>query len=393
MSLIDILIFLLKRKKYSIGIPFLAGILGFVMAWISPEYYKSEIRVFLDTGSKTTSVNSLVKNAMSSNLLGSLGASIGSGGTQENEDLYLEIVSGRDVQLATIEKFRLDTVYKGAKYKETLLKSLDKDVKIETDELAGVISCAYEAKNKVLARDLVRFIVEEANAKYVKLRKERALQTIEHLNVFKQSIVASVDSLSEVLIAFYRDNNLLDLESQLKLTITALAGYEEQINNMRISENKAGSDNSTTAELRKKRAILEKEFQKLREEYSKDYLPNKNSVYINSDWAVEKLIEQGRLESDFKRLFTMLETIESSIVMEEGNAAKNLPVIQIVQDAYLADYKSKPKRAKWAVTAAFLAFAFIFSFLVLRGIYNGELPCEERTRENFKRILKVLFNR
>jgi len=391
MSLTEILIFLLRRKKYSIGIPFLAGILGFVLAWISPEYYKSEIRVFLDTGSKTASVNSLVKGAMSSNLLGSLGASLGGGGAQENEDLYLEILNGRDVQWATIEKFRLDTIYKSAKYKETLLKSFDRDIKINVDELTGIISCEYEAKNKVLARDLVRFVVEEANAKYIKLRKERALQTIEQLNIFKQSIVASVDSLSKVLISFYRDNNLLDLESQLKLTVTALASYEEQINTVRINESRAGTDNSSVAELRKRRAILEREFQKLRGEYSKDYLPSKSSVYINSDWAAEKLIEQGKLESDFRRLFTMLEALEGNIVMEEGNAAKNLPVIQIVQDAYLADYKSKPKRAKWAVVAAFLTFLFIFSFLTLRGIYSGEFSCEENTRESLKKILRTLF--
>jgi len=392
MSLTEILIFLLTRKKYTIGIPFLAGVLGFVIAWILPEYYKSEIRVFLDTGSKTVGVNSLVKGAMSSNLLGSLGAGIGGmGGMQENEDLYMEILNGRDVQLAAIEKFRLDTIYKYAKYKETLLKSFDKDIKIGVDELTGIISCEYEAINKVLARDLVRFVVEEANAKYIKLRKERALQTIEQLNVFKRGIVASVDSLSNVLIDFYRANNLLDLESQLKLTVTALASYEEQINNIRISESRAGTDNSSVAELRKRRAILEREFQKLRGEYSKDYLPSKNSVFINSDWAAEKLIEQGRLESDFRRLFTMLEAIESNIVMEEGNAAKNLPVIQIVQDAYLADYKSKPKRAVWAA-AGFLIFAvMVNSILILRGILNNEISCEEENRNNIKKLLKAGF--
>jgi len=390
MSMIEILVFLLQRKKYSIGIPFLAGILGFVIAWFSPEYYKSGIRVFLDTGAKTTNINSLVKNAASSNLLGSLGTNIGGAGTQENEDLYLEIVTGRDVQLATIEKFRLDTIYKGIKYKESLLKRFDKDIKIGVDDVTGIISCEYEAHNKVLARDLVRFVVEEANAKYIKLRRERALQTIEHLNIFKQSIVVSVDSLSNVLIDFYRANNLLDLESQLKLTITTLASYEEQINNMRINESRAGTDNSSVAELRKRRLILEREFQKLRGEYSKDYLPSKSSVYINSDWAAEKIIEQGKLESDFKRLFAMLETIESSIIMEEGNAAKNLPIIQIVQDAYLADYKSKPKRALWAAVGFSFSAIVLCTILVLQGINSGELSIDGNSRENIKNILKSL---
>ena len=173
MSFAEILIFLLERKRYSFGIPFLAGILGFVMAWVLPPYYKSEIRVLLDTGSKTTNINSLLKSTASSNLLGSLGTNMAS---NENEDLYLDIIGGREVMLATIEKFRLDTIYKSAKYKETLIKRFDKDIKVNIDELTGVISCIYEAKNKELARDLVRFVVEEANAKYVKLRRERALQ-------------------------------------------------------------------------------------------------------------------------------------------------------------------------------------------------------------------------
>jgi len=390
MSLTEILIFLLGRKKYSIGIPFLAGVLGFVIAWLLPPYYKSEIRIILDTGSKTTNVNSLLKDVASSSLMSSLGGSLGVISGPENEDLYLDIINGRDVQLAAIEKFRLDTIYKGVKYKEALLKRFDKDIRIAADELTGVIFCAYEAKNKVLARDLVRFVVEEANAKYIKLRKERALQTIEQLNSFKQSIAASADSLSNILIKFYRDNNLLNLESQLQLTISALAGYEEQIKNLKISESRAGADNSTAAELRKRRLILEREAQKLRGDFTEDYVPNKNSVYVNSDWAVEKLIEQEKLENDLKRIFATLEIVESSIVMEEGNAAKSLPVIQVVQDAYLADYKSKPKRAFWAVAAAVFGFVIINMVLILQGIYYNKFNCEQKTRDNFINLLKAI---
>jgi uncharacterized protein involved in exopolysaccharide biosynthesis len=387
MSFTEILIFLLERKRYAVGIPFLAGVLGFVVAWISPEYYKSEIRVLLDTGSKTTSISSLIKNAVPSSLTSTLGMGLQS---SENEDLYLEIIDGRDVLLATIEKFKLDTIYKGIKYREALLKQFKSDIKIEPAELTGIILCSYEAKNKELARDLVRFVVEEANAKYIKLRKERALQTIEQLNLFKQSIVASADSLSEYVVNFYRDNNLLNLETQLQLTISALAAYEEQIKNLKISESKAGSDNSTAAELRKRRQILEREAQKLRGEFSKEYLPSKNSVYVNSDWAVEKLIELSRLENDLKRLFLTLEMVESNIITEEANAAKNMPVIQVVQDAYLPDYKSRPKRAMWAIAASVFSFSFIFALLVLRGMLSGELTYEERKRENLRNIIRLI---
>jgi len=389
MSFIDILIFLLKRKWIAFGIPFLAGVVGFTIACIVPPYYKSEIRIFLDTGAKTTNVNSLMKNAASSGLLNSLGTSLRASST-ENEDLYLDIIDGRNVMLAAIEKFRLDTIYKGVKYKEALLKRFYGEIKIKVDELTGIISCEYEAQNKELARDIVRFMVEEANAKYINLRQERALQTIEQLKSFRQNVIASADSLSEALIRFYRENNLLNLETQLQLTITALAGYEEQIKNMKISESKAGADNSTAAELRKRRFILEREFQKLRGEFSEDYAPSKNSIYINSDWAVEKLIKQEKLEMDLKRIFTTLEMLESEIVMEESNAAKNMPVIQVVQDAYLADYKSKPKRVIWGLAGCLLSAAVVYTILILQGIGSGKLFIEEERRENMKNILKAL---
>lgn len=383
MSLMDILIFLLNRKIYSIAFPFCAGILAISISYIVSPYYKSEIRVRLDTSkAKTASLGSLFKGtATPSSLLGSLGA-----GAQEDEDLYMEILEGRDVRLAVIEKFKLDTIYKGVKYKEALLKILKKELEIEYEDLTGIVSCTYEAQNKVLARDLVRFAVEEANTMYIRLRKERALQTIEHLNSFRQDVLASVDSSSQTLINFYRDNNLLNLASQFQLTLATLGGYEDQIKNLKISEASAGTNNSSEAELRKRRAILEREFKKLRGEFSKDYLPSKTSVYVNSDWAIEKLIEQERLEGNLKRLFITLEMIEGNIVMEEANAIKNSPVIQIVQDAYLADYKSKPKRAIWGIAATCIAFAFISSLLIIKGIYTGELKSERQ--EDLKRIVK-----
>ena len=86
----------------------------------------------------------------------------------------------------------------------------------------------------------------------------------------------------------------------------------------------------------------------------------------------------------------MLEAIESNIVMEEGNAAKNLPVIQIVQDAYLADYKSKPKRAIWAVVMSVITFIFMTLFLISQGMLSGELNCKPEARNNLMNLLKVI---
>jgi hypothetical protein len=85
--------------------------------------------------------------------------------------------------------------------------------------------------------------------------------------------------------------------------------------------------------------------------------------------------------------------VESNIVIEQGNAAKNLPVVQVVQDAYLADYKSKPKRAIWAVVWCLLAAGITCSIMIFFGILNNEIPCEERIRDNLKKLIKYSFSK
>jgi uncharacterized protein involved in exopolysaccharide biosynthesis len=76
--------------------------------------------------------------------------------------------------------------------------------------------------------------------------------------------------------------------------------------------------------------------------------------------------------------------------MEEGNAAKNLPVVQIVQDAYLADYKSGPKRATWAMVTFVVAFIFTTIFLILQGILHDNLNCEQKIKDSIIKFLKAI---
>ncbi|GHV14484.1 polysaccharide chain length determinant protein [Fibrobacterales bacterium] len=385
MSFIDVLFFLLKRKKFFLGVPVLAGILGVALAWILPPYYKSEIRVVLDSGTKSVGISNMLKSFSSSNALSDLAGSGLGGSSGENEDLYLAILDSRDLLLSAIEKFHLDTIYKN-KYKETLVKKFYKDLKVEIDNLTGVISCSYETKNKELARDIVSFVVEDANNRYIKLKREKSVQTLMHLRNLRGNASRSVDSLSQILIEFYRKNNLLELKTQMELTLSALAGYEEQIKNLRISESKAG-ENSSAAELQKRRYILEREFQKLRGGYTEDYTPSKNSIYINSDWAMQKILEQEQMENDLKRFIGVLEMLEMQIVVEEGNSVKNLPVIQIVQNAYIPDYKSKPKRAIYGFVGFVIAGFIVYGILILRGMLSGELECDKNTLATIKKLL------
>ncbi|WP_407457705.1 hypothetical protein [Fibrobacter sp.] len=391
MSYFDILCYCLTKKKLFV-FPVLTAILCFVLAWVFPPIYTTELRLQVDASTSESStlggVSSMFKSSMGALSQSSLASVLGGQNVVKPSDLYLEILSGREVALNTIHKFRLDTLYK-KKADELTLKRFYKDVAIGEDA-SGIISCAFEAKDKVMARDIVRHMVKISNERYLSLQRERLQYSIEYLKNQERELMDSVQSISDELIAFYRDNNLVDLNSQMEITVKALAGYETQINNYKLSEQMQGKDNADKNETRKKRQLLEKKFRELRGRYDSSYVPTDRSLYVNSDWASEKILYQERRASDLKRFQTLLEFISTEKMNTESQNLKNQPVIQIIQDAYLPDWKTRPKRAKWAIAGFIASFMATLFFVVYRGVSTGAIVGSEGARRKLELIKSSL---
>ena len=387
MAYFDVFCYCLTRKKLFF-FPVVVALICFGIAWIMPPIYTTEIRLQIDTSGTETgnlgAVSSVLKSSSFGGFSGSgLSSILGMQGTKPS-DLYMEILSGREVALSTIHKFRLDTLYK-KKADELSLKRFAKDVMIGEDA-SGIISCAFEAKDKVMARDIVRYMVQMSNERYLTLQKERLQYSIDYLKKQEGELMDSVKAISDELVAFYRDNNLVDLEAQTELTVKALAGYETQINNYKLSEQVQGRDNADASEMRKKRQLLERKFRELRGKYDEKYVPTDKSLYINSDWASEKMLYQQQRSADLKRYYTLLEYVSTEKMNTESQSLKNQPVIQIVQDAYLPDWKTRPKRAIWAIAGFTASFVFTLFFVIYQGIRTGGIANSGDTLRKLEQI-------
>lgn len=391
MSYFDVFCYCLK-KKWFFAIPVIVALICFGIAWIVPPVFKTDVRLQIDTSGNENSMGTISSMFKSSSLSKLGGSSLSSVFTSQTvvkpSDLYLEILSGREVALSTIHKFHLDTLYKKTA-DELLLKKFAKDVSIEEDE-SGIISCGFEAKDKIMARDIVRYMVDMSNERYLKLQKERLVYSLEYLQKQEKELQDSVRAVSEELLKFYRDNHIIDLESQMEITIKTLSGYETQINNFKMSERMQGKDNADLHDMRMKRQILEQKFKELRGRYNEDYIPSDKTLYLNSDWAADKYLYEQRRQTDLKRFMTLLEFVSTEIMSTESQSLKEQPVIQIIQDAYLPDWKVRPKRATWAVAGFGISFVFTFMFIVLKGIFSLSIPCTEDVRGKVERIKSAL---
>ena len=390
MSYFDVFCYCLRKKKFFV-LPVVVGAICFCLAWIMAPVYKTEIRLKIDASSDSSPMGSLSTAYKSLSTGGTSGLSsfLSSTKAMKPSDLYLEILSGREVALNTIHTFKLDTMYK-KKADELLLKKFAKDIAIDEDQ-AGVISCAMESRHKEMARDIVRFMVAQSNEKYLKLQKENLQYSLDYLKKSQKELTDSVKNIGAELVQFYRENNLVDLKSQMEMTLTALGGYETQINNYKLSEKMEGRDNADAHAMRKKRQLLEQKFRELRGKYKEDYKPSDRSMYINSGWAVSKILYQEQREADLKLYTAMLEAASIEIMETEAMILKTQPVIQIIQDAYLPDWRERPKRAKWAIAGFAASFAVTLLFVILSGLMSGEIPNSEPVREKLLKVKTSLF--
>ena len=395
MSYFDIFCYCVSRKKMFL-IPFIIGALCFGLAWILPPIYTTEIRLQIDASSSDKgslgAMSSMIKSSSMSGISGAgLSSFLSSQTSVKPSDLYMEILSGREVALSTIHKFRLDTLYK-KKADELSLKRFAKDVKF-VEDASGIISCSFEAKDKVMARDIVRYMVAMSNERYLKLEKERLTYSIEYLKSQEKELMDSVQAISDELVEFYRRNNLVDLTSQTELTIKALAGYETQINNYKLSEQMLGKNNAEANETRKKRLLLERKFRELRGQYDSSYVPTDKSMFVNSDWASEKILYQEKRSSDLKRFTTLLEMVSTEKMNSEAENLKNQPVIQIVQDAYLPDWKTRPKRATWAIGGFAASFIFTLFFVIYQGVRTGSISNSEDVQQKLEQLKAAMHKK
>lgn len=375
------------KHKFLFLIPCAVAVICFVIAWCLPEVFETEIRLQITENSSDigigNGVSSLLKKG-GSGLSGSLSSFLTSQSSLKASDLYFEVLGGRDLALETIHKFRLDTLYK-KKADELLLKRFARDVRIQ-EETNGVISCVFQAEDKEMARDILRFMVQRANERYMELEHEKLRYSLDFLLQSEKDLQDSVKRIGEELTNFYKDNNLIDLESQIELTVSVLAGYETQINNYKLSEQDKGSDNSEAHELKKRRMLLEKKFKELRGGYDEKYVPSSKSLYVHSDWAVAKMMYQRQRESDLKMYQTLLETVSAQVLAAKSEKLKNQPIIQVIQDAYLPDWRIRPKRMTWAVIGFAFSFTVVLIYVISMGLYTEELPNTLNLQEKMKSL-------
>jgi hypothetical protein len=159
-----------------------------------------------------------------------------------------------------------------------------------------------------------------------------------------------------------------------------------------ISRNAAGSNTPIGQELKVRNQILQGEFQKIRGSYNEDYKPSKQSVLINTDWGLDKMLFEQITRNKINIIKDFLSTMSKELALSEAQLSKNIPAVQIIQDAFYPDWKIAPKRLIWMAVSFSIALLLTVTFILLSAFINGELAgSSDVNRQKLINLLKAVW--
>lgn len=385
MKILDLLIISAKRKLLLIGIPLLLSVLTFVIISFLPKYYYTEIRLRVDdpNGTSISLLDGINKNLFNY---------FGKPQLNESSDLFIELLTGRESLVSAIHEFRLDSLYK-KKSIDLTIKSMLKDFNTGIDD-NGILYCGYTGKNIDLCVNLITFMVQNANQKYSKIQKERITLNGYFLNEKYNQLIDSLECYNRELIDFYKENNIINLEKQIELSLVTLSNYEQQYKALQVEKRfieLTGSKNSPESKkIEEKIKILKKEFQSLRGKGKVDFQPKRNSLFLNTDWGMEQLFYEKVLLNKIDILKEFIAAVSKEIAFTESKLSRDIPVSQIIQNAYIPDWKVKPKRIVWMLAIFGSSFMLCLCYILFDAYLSGEIDGNEEKRNKISSLLSAL---
>lgn len=381
-DILDILLILAKHKKFIIITVLIVSIAAVIYSFLATEYWVSTATI-LPYQEKNSNIS------LASSFVGGLGASLLSDGRTESIELII-IMHSRHFSEDIIKKFNLfeyfeiddtDSLIIWDKAINSLNESM---IRINLNDEIGAINISVKSQNKYLSAEIANYYSEKIDVYNRETRMTKGKQNRLFIEKRIKEVKTYLDSLTNELNIFQKENNTIQLEEQMKSLIKI---YSELISEkikveieLDYSQKNFDDNSHIIKNLINKKAIFEDKIKSFEESSL-----NLNPRYILSLDLISDLglkLAQMNLNIDIQRkVFEFLYPQYESAKIEE---MRDLPTIEIIDYAYPAGLRVSPKRARICVVA-FIISLFISSLIVLIKVF-----LEKEQKIKIKQLIKIL---
>ena len=389
-SLLDLLVLLVGRKRFILRFVLGAAVLSIVVSLLLPIRY--EAKVVLLPPQQNSSIGSALMGQLGNlGALGSLASLTGGGlGLKNPADMYVSLLTSRTVEDAMIERFGLMK-----EYRLKLMSDTRKELERRTTAIAGtkdgLIRLTIEDRDPKRAAELANGYVEE----FRKLSASLAITEAARRRLFfEQQVQQAKDKLTEAEEAMAKTQQatgVLQIDSQARALIESAAvlrgqvvAKQVQIEGMRSF---ATDDNPSLVLAKQELAALQSQLEQLAGSQS----DTGSDINLSKGRVTQSGMEYLRRFRDLKYQETVFELLAKEYEIAKLDEAREGAIVQVVDAAVPPDKKSSPHRTMIVIATTILSFfvAAFWVFLRESSARAYELPENRQRLEAIKQRWKA----
>jgi len=373
-DLLDYFVILVKWKKFLIALLFPFMIITYLgIYFLIEEQFDSSALLVPAEDASLGGIAGLI-GGFGANLPFDIGA-----GSSPEMNMYNTIIYSRTNLQRIIDEFELLNVYglsteiKG--YKEIALKALAGSIKASETEFS-----AYEIKVRAsspqLSADITNYIVLLLNEKLIQLRTEKSKNNRIFLEDRVAEIRSNLTNSEDSLMQYQEQSGIIAAEDQMRGLIETYTTLETELITKQIEQSileKLRGKNSPQFETVNLEVI---EYEQRLEEMKRKGGPSGLIPALNS--LPEQVINYFRLVREVEINSAILEFILPLYEQAKIEEKKDIPTLQVIDEAIPPAKKSFPPRTILTLLITFSVFLIAFIFILMKE--NKNLQSSEKMR-------------
>jgi tyrosine-protein kinase Etk/Wzc len=351
MSAIDLLLILAEHWKRLLVVPLLAGTLALGVSSLMTPMFSATARILPP---QQTGLAAMLASQFGS-LAGLAGAATG---IKSPTDQYVSMLKGHTIYNAIIERFGLRERY-GTEYIEETRQALEHRVSIVAGVKDGVISIHVEDADPKFAADMANAFVEMLAET---TRRLALTEAAERRAFFEQKLDESRRALEQAesgLRGSAVDRDLLKTEPRAAIEEVARLKAATTAAEVRIASMR-GFMSGANPDLRQ----AEQELAALRAQLARAEARGASPGASGPSEYVSRY-------RDFKYREVLFEMMAKQYELARLEEARDGTVIQVIDAAVPAEWKSRPKRALIAVMTTVAVFFLCFGLLLAASLLRS----------------------
>jgi capsule polysaccharide export protein KpsE/RkpR len=274
------------------------------------------------------------------------------------------VLQSNAVADAVIEKFSLKTRYR-SDYIEDAREDLWRHCSVKPVPKPSVVQVTCEDKEPAFAKEMLTFLVQRGNEVFRGVSVSSASEEVRFLEARVAQLRNQADGTSDRMRVFQETHGIVDLDSQAKSVVSALAGLQGQRINKQLeleyAQTFSSGDESSIRALEMQLALVTAKVRSL-EDISVS--PTKAADQKATRPGVfPKALEVPQLRAEFEKLYRDRRVAEASLIVSlerlenaRANEARDVSTFLVMDPATLPTRKDRPKRSLIVALSAILGF-------------------------------------